>query len=46
MADVPQATISRWEAGVTRVIDLDVLDKLARALQLKSATQLLTGKPD
>ncbi len=43
---IPQSTISRLETGYTRAVDLDTLDRLARALGLKSAGRLLGGQPD
>jgi transcriptional regulator with XRE-family HTH domain len=41
LADVPQSTISRIEAGVTPAIDLRQLERLADVLEVKRPGDLL-----
>lgn len=41
---VSQATISRIEAGKTRGVDLDTLDRLARALGVSPRSLLASSK--
>ena len=40
-AGVQQSLVSRLETGVTRVVDLDVIDKLAIALRCKPGDLLV-----
>ncbi len=35
LSGIPQQTLSRLETGTTRVVDLDMLDLLAKALNVK-----------